>query len=79
MIPIAENVKRLRKAAGMTQQQLAVAAGLAVSHVAQIEQGINADPRGSTLQALARALDTTVDALLAGPSEAPRRGRRKGE
>ena len=67
MTPIGLNVKRLRTATEMTQQQLAVAAGLSVSIVSQIEQGTNADPRGSTLRALARALKTTVDELLREP------------
>jgi transcriptional regulator with XRE-family HTH domain len=64
MTPIGLNVKRLREAAGMTQQALATAAGLSLSIVAQIEQGKNADPRGSTLMALANALGATVDELL---------------
>ena len=64
MTPIGLNVKRLRAAAGLTQQELAVAAGLSVSIVSQIEQGSNADPRGSTLQALATVLNATVDELL---------------
>ena len=66
---IAENLKRLRAAAGMTQMAMAVAAGLSLSVVTQIEQGSNRDPRGSTLQALARVLGVTVDELLREPSE----------
>jgi transcriptional regulator with XRE-family HTH domain len=64
MSPVSENVKRLRKAAGLTQQQLAVAAGLSVSIVSQIEQGTTPDPRGSTLAALAGVLQAAVDELL---------------
>jgi transcriptional regulator with XRE-family HTH domain len=80
MSTIGENVKRLRAAAGLTQQGLAVAAGLSVSHVSQIEQGTNQDPRGSTLRALARTLGTTIDALLAEPDEpTPRRGRKNAD
>ena len=47
-----------RTAKGMTQQQLAVAAGLSMSLVSQIEQGTNADHaiRSLTVRALARAL-----------------------
>ncbi len=40
----------------MTQQQLAMAAGIAMSAVAQMEAGKIQDPRLSTLKALARAL-----------------------
>jgi transcriptional regulator with XRE-family HTH domain len=69
---ISENMKRLRAAAGMTQQSLAIAAALSVSVVSQIEQGTNSDPRMTTLVALARALGVTVDALISG--EAPTTG-----
>jgi transcriptional regulator with XRE-family HTH domain len=86
MKPIGMNVKRLRVAAGLTQQQVAVAAGLSVSIVAQIEQGTNADPRASTLEALARVLKATVDELLrpaAGAVEskpaAKKPGKKKGK
>jgi transcriptional regulator with XRE-family HTH domain len=67
MTPVSENVKLLRKAAGLTQQQLAVAAGLSVSIVSQIEQGTTPDPRGSTLAALAGVLQVAVDELLRPP------------
>jgi transcriptional regulator with XRE-family HTH domain len=69
--PLGKNLRRLRKAAGMTQQELAVAAGLNASIVAQIEQGRNTDPRASTLLALARALSTTVDELFREPARPP--------
>jgi transcriptional regulator with XRE-family HTH domain len=64
MTPIGLKLRQLRDAAGLTQQQVAVAAGLSVSIISQIEQGKNADPRGSTLKAIAGALGTTVDELL---------------
>jgi transcriptional regulator with XRE-family HTH domain len=72
-------VKLLREAAGMSQQALAVAAGVSISVVTQIEQGKKADPRLSTVAALAKALGVTIDAIVNQPAEtpAPRRGRRK--
>ena len=83
MTPISLNLKRLRAAAGLTQQQVAMAAGLSVSIISQIEQGTNADPRASTLRALAGALNATVDDLLRDPDQVnpaaeakPRRPRR---
>lgn len=81
MSAVGENLKRLRKAAKKTQQEVAFAAGLSVSIVSQIEQGSNQDPRGSTLRALAGALGTTVDALLsdeAAPNPSAPKRRRKG-
>jgi transcriptional regulator with XRE-family HTH domain len=77
MSVVGENVKRLRKAAGKTQQEVAMAAGLSMSIVSQIEQGTNQDPRGSTLRAIARVLGTTIDELLAEPTEPPHRRRLK--
>jgi transcriptional regulator with XRE-family HTH domain len=85
MSAIGQNVKRMRSAAGLTQQALAVAAGLSISAITQIEQGTNEDPRASTLSALARVLGVTVDDLLKveeeqqpdPPAPAAKRGRRK--
>ena len=54
---IATQLRELRETAGMSQQSLAVAAGLSVSVVSQIEQGARADPRISTVsQVLSRAV-----------------------
>jgi len=61
--PLATRLKELRQAAGMSQQTLAVAAGLSVSLVSQLEQGSRSDPRMSTTIALARALGVTLDDL----------------
>jgi len=63
-LALAARLKSLRNAAGMTQQQLAVAAGLRMSLITQMEQGSKTDPRMSTLLALARALRVNVEALL---------------
>lgn len=66
---VGQRVRALRLKAGMTQQQLAVAAKVPVSGVAQLEQGVTSDPRLSTLRALAKALGVTLDAL--GSDEEP--------
>jgi len=50
------NLKRLREEARMTQQELAVAAGLSQTHVGYLERGQRRDPGVSTVRALARAL-----------------------
>jgi transcriptional regulator with XRE-family HTH domain len=63
--PLARRVKEHREAAGLSQQALAVAAGLSISMVAQIEQGVRVDPRVSTLLGIARALGVKVDDLIA--------------
>jgi transcriptional regulator with XRE-family HTH domain len=61
---LAARLKRLRRGAGLTQQQLAGAAGLSMSLITQLEQGAKTDPRMSTLKGLARALGVGVNALV---------------
>jgi transcriptional regulator with XRE-family HTH domain len=58
------NVKKLRQAAGWSQQQLATLAGLSMSAVALIEQGKKPDPHLSTVVALAGALGVSLDELV---------------
>lgn len=70
----AQRLQSLREAAGLSQQELAVRADLSMSLVAKMEQGKKADPRLSTLLALAHALDRSPGALLdalAPPSDEP--------
>jgi transcriptional regulator with XRE-family HTH domain len=62
-MPIKEGFRRLRLAKGMTQQDLANVADLALSVVVSLEAGRVADPRISTLQKIARALGVGVDDL----------------
>lgn len=60
----AQRLQSLREAAGLSQQDLAVRADLSMSLVSKMEQGKKADPRLSTLLALAGALDLSPGALL---------------
>ena len=62
---IAQTLKAMRLERGMTQQELAMRAGAAVTSVSRIECG-TMRPRRYLAKALARALGTGVDALLAG-------------
>ena len=52
----------LRSEAGLSQQQLAVAAGLSVSFVAKLEQ-TDSDPSWTTVQKIARALGVDCNAF----------------
>src|SRR5208337_4351095 len=61
---IAQRVKSRREAAGLSQQDVAVRADLSMSLVAKMEQGKKADPRASTLLALAGALNVKPGAML---------------
>lgn len=53
---------KTREAAGMTQQQLAVASDLAGSYISALERGVN-KPSLGVVKRLAKALGTTVAAL----------------
>jgi len=72
---ISKRLRDLREAAGLSQQDVAMRADLSLSLVAKLEQGKKADPRASTLIALAAALGikpgTILDDLVppdAGPA-----------
>jgi transcriptional regulator with XRE-family HTH domain len=77
---LGTRLRRLRDAAGLTQQQLANQAGLSISAVALMEIGHKKDPRLSTLLALSRALGVTLNDLAEdldeGPPPAPEPKRR---
>jgi transcriptional regulator with XRE-family HTH domain len=60
---LATTIKRLRKRRGLTQQALAVRAGLTLGYIARLEIGMH-DPRLSTLRKLAKALGVPVAGLL---------------
>jgi transcriptional regulator with XRE-family HTH domain len=61
---IAARLKALREGAGLSQQDVAMRADLSLSQVAKMEQGKKADPRASTLLALAGALGVSPGRLL---------------
>ena len=61
---IAKRVQELREATGLSQQEIAQRGDLSVSLVAKLEQGKKADPRASTLLALARAFEVKPGRLL---------------
>jgi transcriptional regulator with XRE-family HTH domain len=60
---------QLRKAKGWSQQDLAIRAHIHMVTVSEIERGAT-DPKQSTLESLARALDVPVAELLNGPKVA---------
>lgn len=66
---LGENIKKYRKSAGLTQENLAEAMGVSVGAVSKWESGSTA-PELTVLAALAEFFETSVDALLgysAGP------------
>lgn len=68
---IGDRIKAARKAAKLTQEQLAERSGISWGYLRQLETNRRLNPTGETLQALAVALDMTVDALLAGAIPTP--------
>ena len=61
---LALRLKALRDKAGLSQQDVAMRGDLSLSLVAKLEQGKKADPRASTILALAEALSVKPGALL---------------
>ena len=62
-IRLGESIRRLRKEAGFTQEQLAEALGVSVSAVHKWESG-KATPELETLVDIAEFFETSVDAIL---------------
>lgn len=65
---VGERIRRRRKEIGLTQQQLAAAAGVNQGFISEIERGL-AKPRRRTIDALAVALDTPQGVLVGGGSD----------
>jgi transcriptional regulator with XRE-family HTH domain len=66
---LADNLRKFRRAKGLSQEQLAYRAGLSVGPVRRIEQGKDG-VRMETLHSIARALGVkTSDLMAAGPPE----------
>ena len=63
---LAGRVKQFREGLDLSQEALARAADISVYTVSKLEQGSRVDLSVFTVDALARALDTTVDDLLHG-------------
>ncbi|MFE5536450.1 helix-turn-helix domain-containing protein [Streptomyces sp. NPDC056492] len=66
---LADNVRKYRRRAGMSQEELAYAAGVSPGTVRKVEQG--GTVRMETLHALARALRVTTGALMASDAPEP--------
>ena len=64
MANIADNVRKARKKAGLSQDKLAREADVAYNTVVKIESGENKNPTIETLRNIARALKISVDKLI---------------
>jgi transcriptional regulator with XRE-family HTH domain len=73
-LPIGAAVRRRRLAAGMSQEQLGLEAGVQRNYVSLIELG-QSQPTIMTIAKLARALGTKASDLVAEAEREARRGR----
>src|ERR687893_1072037 len=73
-VPFAAVLKRLRKAAGLTQEELAAKAGLTAKAVSALERGERKRPYPHTVRSLADALGLAEGERLDLQSAIPRRG-----
>ena len=67
---VGDRVRSVRKRRGLTQRELATAAGVSLSLVKKLEQGEYGDLRLETVHKLAVALRVPTSALAAGPDAA---------
>ena len=59
-----KKLEQLRKAAGLTQQELGRISGIPQCSISQLERGVSKNPRIDTASRLARALHCTVEDLI---------------
>jgi len=64
MANIADNVRKARKKAGLSQDKLAREADVAYNTIVKIESGENPNPTIDTLKKIASALDVDVGDLI---------------
>jgi FMN phosphatase YigB (HAD superfamily)/DNA-binding XRE family transcriptional regulator len=74
---LGERLQQARREAGYTQQQLCQKTGLSYSTLAKIERGAIKSPSIFTIQQIAGALNTTVDALISGQTTGQSKKRSK--
>jgi transcriptional regulator with XRE-family HTH domain len=68
-VNIGDRVRLARRAAGLSQEEVARRAGIGLNAVNRLERGESSDPHYSTLQGLARALGVPIELLV--KEEAP--------
>ena len=62
---LGENIKKLRKQHGVSQEVLAIKANIRLSNLAKLEGGFNSNPTLQTLASIAGVLTRgSIDALL---------------
>lgn len=67
---LGQEIKALRRARGMTLQELALKAGLSVGHLSQVERGISM-PSIKALHSISRAFDVNVSWFFSSADPGP--------
>jgi transcriptional regulator with XRE-family HTH domain len=80
-VSIGDKVRATRKAAGISQEEVARRAGVSLNVINRLERGVILDPHYSTLRGIASALEVPVEDLVREPAlarkaEAPDPGSR---
>ncbi|EFD0006602.1 TPA: helix-turn-helix transcriptional regulator [Escherichia coli] len=63
---IGDNIRRMREAAKLSQQELADKSGISKAQISRLENGTQKNPQIQTVIALATELGTTVEELIFG-------------
>jgi transcriptional regulator with XRE-family HTH domain len=71
-------LRRLRRAEGFTQEDLAERAGLSVRTVSDLERGLKSTPQASTVEMLAEGLSLSPEDREALLASVPKRGAQAG-
>ncbi len=61
---LAQNIRKLRTKRKLSQEQLAVKAGITCSTLAKIESGVNKNPTIRTLSKIADVFNVKIDYLV---------------
>jgi len=66
---LAENIKRIRKKKGLSQEKLARLADISNNTLVKIEMGMAKEPTITTVRKIADALNISIDELVRGKSK----------
>ena len=68
MTRIGDNIKRIRRDAGISQQELAERCGVSKAQISRLESGEQTNPQIQTTVAIATALGASLDEIVYGES-----------
>jgi transcriptional regulator with XRE-family HTH domain len=63
-VDIGSRIREMRKASGLTQEEVARATDISLTAYSQLERGVTRDPHYSTLRQIAHALGVPVEVLI---------------